>query len=77
MGLVWLYLVVYQVSTFFCVWIWSKRLVWWWVGAGDERNFSVHPWSKTRTLIQAEQPFVYKGFLGSDRAKMFWKRYVF
>ena len=30
LGLVWFDLVVYQISTFYYVWNWSKSLVWWW-----------------------------------------------
>ena len=56
---VWFDLVIYQVSTFYYVWSWTKSLLWWWVGGGVESNFSVHLWSKTRTLTstkaQAEQ----------------------
>ena len=48
-------LVVYQVANFYYIWNWSKSLVWWVVvgGGGDgvESNFSVHLWSKTKTLI--------------------------
>ena len=31
MGLVWFDLIVYKVSTFYYVWNWSKKLLWWWV----------------------------------------------
>ena len=56
LGLVWFDLVVYQVSTFYYVWNWSKSL-WWWVVVvvvvGVESNFSVTfgPNLKTKTLL--------------------------
>ena len=56
MGSVWFDLVVYQVSTFYYAWNWSKSLVWWWVGGGwwlkATLVFIFGPNLKTKTLFR-------------------------
>ena len=51
-GLVWFDLVVYQVSTFYYVWIWSKSLLW--CGGWMKANsvFIFGPNLKTKTLLR-------------------------
>ena len=57
---VWFDLVVYQVSTFYYVWTWSKSLLWW-VGGGwwwwmkATLVFIFVPNLKTKTLAQADK----------------------